>query len=38
MTGRSSGTSLPGCDDAQSVREYNNANELTSLGGNTGFS
>ncbi|MEV1045791.1 RHS repeat-associated core domain-containing protein [Streptomyces sp. NPDC049916] len=38
MTGRSSGASLPGCDDAQSVREYNNANELTSLGGNTGFS
>ncbi|MZD54335.1 hypothetical protein GTX07_10890 [Streptomyces sp. SID5606] len=38
MTGRSTGTSLPACDNAQSVREYNNANELTSLGGNTGFS
>ncbi|MER7777800.1 RHS repeat-associated core domain-containing protein [Streptomyces sp. NPDC096191] len=38
MTGRSTGTSLPACDDAQSVREYNNANELTSLGGNAGFS
>ncbi|WP_433918423.1 hypothetical protein OIE50_14640 [Streptomyces canus] len=38
MTGRSTGTSLPACDNAQSVREYNNANELTSLGGNTSFS
>ncbi|MCF2127652.1 hypothetical protein L1I79_14540 [Strepomyces sp. STD 3.1] len=38
MTGRSTGTSLPACDNAQSVREYNNANELTSLGGNAGFS
>ncbi|MFF9894435.1 RHS repeat-associated core domain-containing protein [Streptomyces longispororuber] len=37
ITGRSTGTSLPGCDKAQSVREYNNANELTSLDGNTGF-
>ncbi|MEU0226244.1 RHS repeat-associated core domain-containing protein [Streptomyces sp. NPDC006284] len=37
MTGRSTGTSLPACADAQSVREYNNANELTSLGGNTNF-
>lgn len=37
MTGRSTGTSLPACDKAQSVREYDNANELTSLGGNTGF-
>ncbi|WP_343244971.1 RHS repeat-associated core domain-containing protein [Streptomyces sp. SID14478] len=37
MTGRSTGTSLPACADTQSAREYNNANELTSLGGNTGF-
>ncbi|GHB79407.1 type IV secretion protein Rhs [Streptomyces xanthochromogenes] len=38
MTGRSTGTSLPACTDPQSARQYNNANELTSLGGNTGFS
>ncbi|MGW7275033.1 RHS repeat-associated core domain-containing protein [Streptomyces sp. NPDC054864] len=38
ITGRSTGTSLPACDNAQSVRAYNNANELTSLGGDTGFS
>ncbi|MGW4310306.1 RHS repeat-associated core domain-containing protein [Streptomyces californicus] len=37
MTGRSTGTSLPACADTQSAREYNNANELTSLGGDTGF-
>ncbi|MFC8596517.1 RHS repeat-associated core domain-containing protein [Streptomyces atroolivaceus] len=37
ITGRSTGTSLPACDEAESVREYNNANELTSLGGDTGF-
>jgi RHS repeat-associated protein len=38
ITGRSTGTSLPACDNAQSVREYDNANELTSLDGNTNFS
>jgi RHS repeat-associated protein len=37
ITGRSTGTDLPACDNAQSVREYNNAGELTSLDGNTGF-
>ncbi|MFF7871723.1 RHS repeat-associated core domain-containing protein [Streptomyces qaidamensis] len=38
LVGRSTGTALPGCADAESVREYNNANELTSLDGKTGFS
>ncbi|MFI5904213.1 RHS repeat-associated core domain-containing protein [Streptomyces cyaneofuscatus] len=38
LVGRSTGTSLPGCADTQSVREYNATNELTSLGGDTGFS
>ncbi|MEU3501282.1 hypothetical protein ABZ726_11060 [Streptomyces hundungensis] len=38
MTARSTGTGLPGCGDTQSARQFNNANELTSLGGNTGCS
>lgn len=38
-TGRSSGTSLPAsCDDATQKAEYNDAGELTSFNGNTGFS
>ncbi|MFF1306513.1 RHS repeat-associated core domain-containing protein [Streptomyces sp. NPDC058307] len=37
-TGRSSGTSLPStCDDAAQKAEYNDAGELTSFNGNTGF-
>ncbi|WP_437090125.1 hypothetical protein [Streptomyces hundungensis] len=38
IAGRSTGTSLPACGDTQSARQYNNVNELTSLGGNRGFS